>query len=84
MVCFYCDNCGKLEEEEKMTATYKGLVCSECLESAFTCCSECGKWIHNDYIRTVRNRYDCEVYVCGDCFLHKYKYCSECGDYVRI
>ena len=56
MKCVYC---GK-EETENIDGEY---VCSECLERDFTCCNDCGAWIHNDDIRTV----DSEVYVCLNC-----------------
>ena len=76
-----CANCGELHGKGKMTCTDIGYVCSECLEGDFTCCNDCGAWIHNDNIRMVRNRYDCEAFVCDDCCSNNYSYCLTCEEY---
>ena len=71
MKCIYCGVetekiIGELHDKEKMTCTDIEYVCSECLERNFTCCSNCGVWVHNDDICTV-NRAGYEVYVCEQC-----------------
>lgn len=79
-----CENCGELHDKEKMTETDIGYICSECLESDFTRCFECGDLIHNDNIRTARSdRYGREVYVCEYCCNRSYTLCEECGEYVE-
>lgn len=79
-----CENCGELHDKEKMTETNIGYVCSECLECYFTCCNDCGVWVHNDNTYTVRrNREGDEVDVCVYCCDNEYTFCEECGTYVR-
>ena len=60
MKCIYCGNV----ETENIDCEY---VCFECFERNFTCCSDCGEWVHNDDIRTVIGNRDSEVYVCLNC-----------------
>ena len=60
MKCVYC---GKVTENN-----IDEYVCSECLERDFTSCDDCGVWVHNDEIRTVRNRAG-EMHVCEKCYV---------------
>ena len=67
-----CSYCGKEIENVIDDGTDIGYVCSECLERDFTSCSDCGVWVHNDDICTVRgNREGSEVYVCLNCMNKK-------------
>ena len=57
---------GELHDKEKMTCKDIEYLCFECFERNYTCCSDCGVWVHNDDICTV-NRAGHEVYVCSQC-----------------
>ena len=65
MKCVYCGEKTAIIIGDETDDEY---VCFKCLERYFTCCSDCGVWVHNDNIRTVRgNREGSEVYVCSEC-----------------
>ena len=76
MKCIYCGAetekiIGELHDKEKMTCKDIEYLCFECLERDYTCCSDCGVWVHNDDICTV-NRAGHEVYVCAQCCKDSY------------
>ena len=81
MKCVYCKKVTAIIIGDETEDEY---VCSECLERDFTSCSDCGVWVHNDTIRTVRRYSDgSEMYVCEHCCDNSYTKCVECGEYFK-
>ena len=77
MKCVYCG-------EEKENSIHGEYVCLSCLNKLYVPCENCGVWVHNDDICTVRrNREGDEVYVCKQCCDNSYTFCMECETYVR-
>ena len=68
MLNMKCNYCGK-ETEIIIDDEY---LCSECMNKLWVPCENCGVWVHNDNICTVRNRAGSEVYVCEDCCRQSY------------
>ena len=77
-----CSCCGK-ELENVIDGEDIGYVCSECLESDFTCCNDCGEWVQNDNICTAISNRGNEVYLCEQCCDDSYSYCTTCERYVK-
>ena len=76
MKCIHCN----AETENIINGEY---VCLDCMNSLYVPCDDCDRWIHNDDIRKVRNRYGREVHVCNICCDNSYTYCVECKEYVE-
>lgn len=73
---FTCDVCGREFEENKGIYIYhnpNGHVCSDCLETHYIQCEECGDYVEDWQIKEVNDTYLCP-YCASD-----YKQCRDCG-----
>lgn len=75
-----CEHCGEQFEVDEMVETVSGgLVCRDCLESAYVVCSDCGRALKRSDEIALR---DTGESICTDCFEEgDYFCCSNCGEY---
>lgn len=75
-----CEHCGEQFEVDEMVETVSGgLVCRDCLESAYVVCSDCGRALKRSDEIALR---DAGESICTDCYEEgDYFCCANCGDY---
>ena len=75
-----CEHCGEQFEVDEMVETVSGgLVCRDCLESAYVVCSDCGRALKRSDEIALR---DTGESICIDCYDGGgYFCCSNCGDH---
>ena len=75
-VCHYCEEV-KNEDELDFLNNGHDLICSDCLESKYTKCRDCGKYFENDDIHYLME----DDAICDDCLAEiGFIACTVCGD----
>jgi len=75
--CYCCEG---YFDEDNVIYIDDNYYCESCVDKYYTCCEDCGDYIHNDDICLIEDKGFC---VCDSCLRDNYTQCSVCNGWFK-